>query len=579
MRFCPIFSSFLLAAATFTASCTDTTPPSPAPIVDATAPLPAGTTADWHLQRTIYHVAVRSYQDSDGDGLGDLAGLASRLPYIAALRAGTVLLDPIGPTSFLDGPRALSDFTTVAPELGDLDDVAALVAAAQADDLKLILTLPINHTDRFHPWFTAAREATASEAGQRYRWTTAPVECKDVPVASPNIYGDSRWSPGATTDVFYYHRFAASSPDLNLSDEATVADLENAIAAWLDRGFDGIYFPNSFAWHEERDGDGEDCEHTSTSRTLLERLRAIFDARPGKVMLTADQHPTDTLQANRLRTSAYVSGGNRAHLVLDADATTFLQAQHRTGFPVENFNAHLSDLATRTAADGAGAIMAGSLYERPRASASLGNTQRLFRLLLSVQMASPFTPMLFYGDELGLGSGTSKIGDDPRFFHVPPMAWTATAPTYGFSDGTPYLEPPLGADLANVQLQILDEGSLYTFARRLIDLRNAHAALRAGSFIVAPVADRATGSPLPDAFAWIRRSDTDTVVAIHNLSDEAREGLVNMGETGWPAGQALVDLLRPTSTLSTYGGEAADYRISLEPQTSRYLVAVSDVGQ
>lgn len=564
------YSLFLLC---FVAACNDGSKPiDQPPGTVQPAPLPAGASNDWFSQRTMYHIVVRSFFDSDGNGLGDLAGLKQKLPYLVDLRVGSLLLDAIQPTSFRDGNRALSDFTSIAPELGDFNDFNDLLVAARAADLKVILTVPLNQTDSFHPWFMAALANTTSEKGQWYVFSAAATTCDDIPPAEPDIYGSLRWSEAASGSV-YYHRFAASSPDLNLAHPPVVAAIKQVLTFWLDKGVDGIFIPDAYAFIE----DGADCENTSASRELLQELRQVFDNYPGTVLLATDRYSSPLLNNNAERVASYAAN-QAANLVLDAEPAIYLHAVGDDSFPASDFVDYVDDLQKRLTAAGGGALLPSSHQDRPRAAASLGNNLQLYRLFLALYFSLPATPLLLYGDELGLGAaGTYAV--DVRDLGTPPMPWTVTGPAYGFSQGQPWLEAAVGAELRNVQISINDEGSLYTFARKLIDLRNYYPALRSPDFVPLTVADQHTGSPLTDVLAWRRGAGTAAVIVVHNPTQQVRDLLVDASGSAWVAGQRLVDLLRPDQPEVLYAGDTSPtLRMTLDPRSSRYLAAVSDVN-
>ncbi|RMF15195.1 MAG: hypothetical protein D6761_08285, partial [Candidatus Dadabacteria bacterium] len=406
-----MIAPLLLAAAACSSS---SDPMDTTPDLYALAPLPGTDASDasWVRTRTIYAVAVDRFRDSDGDGLGDLAGLTDALDAVTTQHVGTLLLDPVAPTAGRDGRRALSAFTTVAGELGGEAAFRALLDAAHDRDLKVVVTLPINHTEIDHPWFQAALAATSGEAGKWYRGG-ATAACDDIPLATPNIYGSDRWTErnGRT----WYHRFASTTVDLDLTWPPVVTAITTAIRYWLDLGVDGLYFPYAWAWIE----DGGDCENTPASLKLLEQLRAVVKEDPRRALIVSDHLPDRTPLGQSARALAYVAEG-RADLVIDPDLTVTLH-----NLTAEDL---VGDLWQTLITQGGNAVAAASgLPDLPRASATHGNLDVATRLMMTVLLTSPQTPLLLYGDELGIGQATES-GGDPRNLALPLYPWNSTAP-------------------------------------------------------------------------------------------------------------------------------------------------------
>ncbi len=236
----------------------------------------------WFQGAVFYELMVRSFQDSNGDGIGDLHGVEQRLDYLQWLGVDCLWLPPFYPSPLRDGGYDVSDYTDVAPDVGTLEDFKRLLAAAHARGLRIIVDFVMNHTSDEHAWFVASRHDPVGEYGDFYVWSDTNVDYPGAPIIFPDVE-TSNWTWDPVREQYYWHRFYSHQPDLNFENPAVRTAVIGAMRFWLDLGVDGFRLDAVPYLFEE---DGTDCAHLDRTHGFLKHLRGIIEADyPDRVLL------------------------------------------------------------------------------------------------------------------------------------------------------------------------------------------------------------------------------------------------------------------------------------------------------
>ncbi len=522
----------------------------------------------WYQEAVIYEVHVRAFADGNGDGIGDLAGLTSRLDYLQDLGVTALWLLPFYPSPLRDGGYDIASYTDVHPAYGTLADFETLLREAHARGLRIITELVINHTSRDHPWFQAARLAPAgSPVRDRYVWSERDDRYGDARIIFKD-FEPSNWTWDPVAQAYYWHRFYAHQPDLNFDNPEVHALVKDAMDFWLDLGVDGLRL-DAVPYLYERDGTS--CENLPETHAFLRDLRAHVDRNYVDRMLLAEanQWPVDA--------AAYFGDGDECHMNFHFPLMPrlFMALQMEDRFPIV-------DVMRQTPAIPAGAQWATFLrnhdeltlemvteeerdymyrvYARdPVARLNLGIRRRLAPLLRSrrkIELATallfalPGTPVLYYGDELGMGDNV-YLGD--RDGVRTPMQWSGDR-NAGFSRAPAqqlYLpvivEPEFHYEAVNVEAQQQNPSSLLWWHKRLIALRRAHPALAVGDLTFVPLDN-------PHILALVRHHDGERLLFAANLSRFAQHAELELPDL---AGHVPVELFGggrfPVVTARPYG--------------------------
>jgi alpha-glucosidase len=457
----------------------------------------------WWQSGVIYQVYPRSFQDTNGDGIGDLAGIGRRLDYLVDLGIDAVWISPIFPSPMVDFGYDVSDYSGVHPMFGTMADFDALLAAAHARGLRLLLDFVPNHSSNQHPWFLESRSSRTSPKRDWYIWRD-PAPGADGSWAPPNNwisdFGGSAWEWDAATGQYYYHAMLVEQPDLNWRNPDLKRAMLDAMRFWLDKGVDG--FRVDILWHMIKAADFPDnpanpdwrpgmadmhkvLQLHSTDQpevfVIAEEMRALADSYGAKgrerVLVGEIYLPIERLMAY------YGKAGEGVHLPFNfqlIDAPWDARSLYRM----------IADYEAALPPDGWPNWVLGN-HDRPRVAAKLGEAQARVAAMLLMTLRG--TPTLYYGDELGIGRVDIPPGkvQDPRELREPglgfgrdpvrtPMPWDASAHA-GFTSGEPWL--PLNPDWAtrNVAAETQDAGSMLTLHRELLRLRRAHKALAIGA--------------------------------------------------------------------------------------------------
>ena len=489
----------------------------------------------WWNGAVIYQLIVRSYADGNGDGIGDLQGLANRLPYLRWLGVEAIWLTPIYPSPLQDGGYDITDFKSIHPELGDLAAFHRVLIAAHSQGIKVVMDLVLNHTSTLHPWFQRARWAPeGSPERDVYVWSDDPKRYADAPVLFRH-FESSNWEWDEVAQQYYLHRFLRHQPDLNYDSPLVQKEMLDVVDFWIERGVDGFRLdavPFLF------EAEGSRCEGLPETHEFLKRLRARVDSHGKDVLLLAEAIQPVEEAAPYLADDELHGAFNfalTAHLFASIASGTVgalrdcLQAAQnavggcRWALPLRNHDelwlgdGHLvpEDVIQTIRAglhQGQGHWLNWGINRRlaPLLNGDPGANRVMHALLYSL----PGLPCLYYGDELGMGDWPGLRDRDPN---RTPMAWTPGR-NGGFSTAPdPLLVlPPITAPgydyrVVNVEVQKQLPGSLLNWHRRMLTCRKLLPALRNGDFELLDCAH-------PGVIVYVRTNATMTVMVAANLS-------------------------------------------------------------
>jgi alpha-glucosidase len=486
----------------------------------------------WWQRGVVYQVYPRSFQDSNGDGIGDLAGIATRLDYLAWLGVDAIWLSPIFPSPMADFGYDVSNFVDVDPIFGSLADLDRLLGEAHRRGLKLILDFVPNHTSEQHPWFAESRSNRSNAKRDWYVWRD-PAPGGGPPNNWLSEFGGSAWEFDAATGKYYYHAFLKEQPDLNWRNPAVVAAMHDVLRFWFARGVDGFRIdvlhhlledeslrdnpPNPDFVAGMRPSRSLRPIHTVDQpgiQDLVAGLRQVAEAWPERVLIGEIHLPVDRL------VTYYGAEGAGIHLPFNFGLIKATWSVAALRALVDTYEAALPR--------GAWPNWVVGNHDVARIASRIGPTGARLAMLLLLTLRG--TPTLYYGDELGMEDVpiAPELVQDPFEKNVPgigmgrdpcrtPMRWAPHA-RGGFTAGTPWL--PLGPDVdtRNVESQTRDPRSLLALTRSLLALRRAHPALAVGDFVTLRGED--------DVLAFLRiHADTRLLVALNFAATPRRVDL------------------------------------------------------
>lgn len=440
----------------------------------------------WH-GGVVYQVYVRSFADSDGDGFGDLAGLAGRLDHLAWLGVDGIWLSPTMPSPDRDWGYDVADYRAVHPQLGTLAQLDALVAAAAERGIRVLLDLVPNHTSEAHPWFVDAASSRTAEHRTYYVWADA-APGGGPPTNWRDATGESAWSWHEPTGQYYLHNFLPSQPDLNWWDPRVRAEFADILRFWWDRGIAGFRIDVAHAlYHDAQLRDNPDGPARAGSARRQAQLYNVNRPETHEVYRDWRRRAAGYTPERLLLGETFVL--DLSQLAGFYGAGDELQLGFNFPFALARFApAALGGVVADTLAllpPGAAPVWMGSNHDIGRfATRWAGGDERRVRLALTLLLTLPGTTVLYYGDEIAMADVDvpADAQRDPMSWHgrAPynrdrartPMRWTA-GPGAGFTAGTPWLPVGTGPDVA---AQRADADSVLALARRLIRLR--HEALR-----------------------------------------------------------------------------------------------------
>jgi glycosidase len=473
------------AAFTFLSACSSTTTPK--------LGVPTLNTDAWWSKSVCYEVFVRSFYDSDGDGVGDLRGLTARLDYIndgnpasnTSLGAKCIWLMPIDKAMSYHG-YDVTDYYHVDPRYGTDDDFRTLVDAAHTRGIKVIVDFVPNHSGSKNPWFQAALQDPASPYRSWYRWSSTQPSQKGP-------WGQQVWHKSPVRDEYYYGVFWHEMPDLNYETPAVLQEMQKVTAHWLKEMHADGFRLDAVPYLVE---SGNQLAHTSGTHEVLRQLgSSIRTASPNSFTVgeMSDESPQILASYYPDQLDAYFAFGVASATLRSAasgNASAFNQAVRAANatFPKGRWAPFLAN------------------HDHERVMTQLGDIGKA-RVAAGVMLMLPGMPFVYYGEEIGM------VGAKPDETIRTPMQWSAEAGS-GFTTGTPWESPQSDWQTKNVAAQDRDPASLLNHYRRLIHLRNAHSALSSGDLSVATASDAAVT-------AFVRRSTAETIVIIANFGARA----------------------------------------------------------
>jgi len=496
---------------------------------------------DWWRGAVIYQVYPRSFQDSDGDGIGDLNGITARLDHIASLGVDAIWVSPFFRSPMADMGYDVSDYRDVDPMFGTLADFDALLARAHALGMRIIIDQVISHTSDQHPWFVESRSGRNGAKADWYVWAD-PKPDGTAPNNWLSIFGGPAWEWDGTRMQYYMHSFLTSQPDLNFHSAEVRDALLDAMRFWLDRGVDGFrldacnhYFHDAklrdnpparrLAGHDvpETNPYGfQEHVHDKTqpeNLVFLKRVRALLDEYPGTVAVgevgDGDRSPATV--------GLYTSGGDTLHFcyTFDLFGTEFSPDIFQT--TVTRFLDASTDGWVCWALSNHDVTRHVSRFAQP--GDDLG---RIARLSIAILAALRGTICIYQGEELALPEADIAFEDlrDPygiRFWPSfkgrdgcrTPMPWSKDEVQAGFSTAKPWLPIPAAHRARAVDAEEADPRAVIHFYRKILALRRSSAALRCGDIAFLDTAD--------DILAFTRSYDGETILCLYNMSREPRD--------------------------------------------------------
>jgi maltose alpha-D-glucosyltransferase/alpha-amylase len=487
----------------------------------------------WYKDAVIYEAHVRAFFDSNGDGIGDFPGLTSRLDYLQGLGINALWLLPFYPSPLRDDGYDIADYEGIHPSYGTLQDFDRFVDEAHKRGIRIITELVINHSSDQHPWFQAARRAPAgSPQRDFYVWSDTNQKYAGARV----IFTDSEtsnWSWDDTAKAYYWHRFFHHQPDLNFDNPRVFDAVVGTMRFWIDRGVDGLRL-DAVPYLIER--EGTICENLDETHALLRRLRRAMDERYGDRMLIAEanQWPADV--------RPYFGDGDECHMafhfplmprmfmaIRQEDRHPITEILRQTPDIPENcqwglFLRNHDELTLEMVTDEERDYMYQAYAADPRMRINVGirrrlaplveNSRRRIELLTSLLFSLPGTPVIYYGDEIGMGDNI-YLGD--RHGVRTPMQWTGDR-NAGFSRTDParlfapvVMDPVYGYQSINVEAQESSQFSLLNWMKRLIALRKQFRVFGRGTLQFLPAANR-------KILVYVRSHGDERVLCVANLS-------------------------------------------------------------
>lgn len=470
--------------------------PPPSEPSDAQAPAvtpPDPTANQWWRDSVGYEIFVRSFQDTSGDGVGDLKGIIERLDHLSSLGVDLVWLMPIHPSPSYHGYDVI-DFRDVNPEYGTLADLDALVAAAKQRGIRIIIDLLLNHTSDRHPWFLESRKGPGSPKRDWYLWRDEAPSGWHRPWD-----GAPLWH--RLGDHYYYGLFWSGMPDLNIENPEVQAEMEDIMAFWVKRGLAGFRVDAIRYLIETPHEAGAQTADTAATHAYLEGLRKRVDARLPGTLLLGEAWSSVEDQAGY-----YGGDGDELHLAFSFDMAAAIVEVARDGV-----RSRLNQMLDRSAD-----VLPDRGFEAPfltnhdmaRVAREMKHPAQL-RVAAALMLASPGTPFLYYGEEIGMIGGAAREDQNKRT----PMHWTP-GPNKGFTTGTPWWPMTDEADGIDVATQSADPGSLLNLYRKLVPLRKQHLALRRGD------QRRVDVKGGKGVVAFVRSAGDERVLVVANVDDK-----------------------------------------------------------
>ena len=490
----------------------------------------------WYKNAIFYQVNVRAFYDSSGDGHGDFEGVTEKLDYLKNLGVDCLWVMPFYNSPLKDDGYDVSDFYRVLPAFGTIEQLKTLVQSAHDKGLRVITDMIMNHTSDQHPWFQSARTGPDSPFHDYYVWSDTDKKYEDARI----IFLDtekSNWTWDEQAKQYYWHRFYASQPDLNYQNPDVQKAMLDVMKYWLEIGIDG-FRADAVPYLFER--EGTNCENLPETHAFLKEIRSYIDTNfPGCILLAeANQWPKDVLpyfgNGDEFQMGFHFPLMPRIFMALKKeDRTSLVWILNETPPIPDNcqwctFLRNHDELTLEMVTEEERQYMWKEYAPDPRMRLNLGirrrlaplldNDPRKIRLANALLYGLPGSPIIYYGDEIGMGDNIELFD---RNGVRTPMQWTS-GQNAGFSNAVaeklyePVIaKPPFDPASVNVQDQLANPDSLYHFMKKLVQVRKENAVLAEGSLLW-------LDPPQKAVLAYLRSLDSATVLVLNNLSDQAQ---------------------------------------------------------
>jgi maltose alpha-D-glucosyltransferase / alpha-amylase len=487
----------------------------------------------WFQRAVFYEVSVRSFFDANGDGTGDLQGLIEKLDYLSWLGVDCLWLLPFYSSPLRDGGYDIADFFTILPEYGKLGDAVRLMEEAHRRGIRIITDLVVNHTSDQHPWFQESRQSRDNPRADWFVWSDTDQGYPEARI----IFTDterSNWAWDPNRQQYYWHRFFSHQPDLNYDNPEVQEAMLGIVRFWLNLGLDGFRL-DAVPYLFER--EGTNCENLPETHQFLRRLRKEVDAGyPGRVLLAeANQWPADVVEY-------FGPDGDECHMCFNFPLMPrmFMSLRRAQRHPITEILAQTpevpdgcqwgiflrnhDELTLEMVTDEERDYMWNEYAKDPRMKLNIGirrrlaplvdNDRRVMELFHAMLFSLPGSPILYYGDEIGMGDNIF-LGD--RDGVRTPMQWSPDR-NAGFSRAdfaqlysAPLMDPVYGFQALNVEGELRDPSSLLHWLQRMLQVRKRHPLFGIGSFEVLSAEN-------PSVLAYVREWQDDVVLCVNNLS-------------------------------------------------------------
>ncbi len=552
----------------------------------------------WYKDAVIYEVHVKSFYDSNNDGIGDFPGLIEKLDYLQELGVTALWLLPFYPSPLLDDGYDISDYFNINPDYGTLADFKRFLRESHQRGIRVITELVINHTSNQHPWFQRSRRAAPGSAWRDfYVWSDTPDKYKDARIIFTD-FESSNWTWDPVAQAYFWHRFYHHQPDLNYDSPGVRREISRVLNFWFQMGVDGMRL-DAVPYLFER--ENTNCENLPETHAFLKELRADLDRRfPDRMLLAeANQWPQDA--------AAYFGQGDECHMAFHFPIMPrlFMALRMEDRFPVIDmleqsldippdcqwgmFLRNHDELTLEMVTDEERDYMFNAYAQDPRARINVGirrrlaplldNSRRRFELLKGLLFSLPGTPVLYYGDEIGMGDNYF-LGD--RDGVRTPMQWSPDR-NAGFSNADAqrlYLpvitDPPYHFEIVNVEDENRNLSSLLWFTRRLLAVRKRFQAFGRGSMEFLP-------SDNTKVLTFLRRYQNEILLVVANLSRYCQAVQIQMpGYRGFSVRDVFSDNRFPDIAEGAYTvtlGPHGFYWFVLTPPTAPPLQAPGQTPQ
>ncbi len=509
----------------------------------------------WFKDAIIYELHVKAFYDSNNDGVGDFGGLLQKLDYLHDLGVTCIWLLPFFPSPMRDDGYDISDYRSIHPSYGTMDDFRTFLDAAHSRDMQVMIELVINHTSDQHPWFQAARHALpGSREREYYVWSDDDQKYKGARI----IFTDtekSNWTWDPVAKAYFWHRFFAHQPDLNFDNPEVLREVLDIMRFWLDQGVDGLRL-DAIPYLVER--ENTNCENLAETHEVIRQIRRTMDEQYANRMILAEanQWPTDVLP--------YFGRGDECHMAFHFPLMPrlFMALRLEDRHPITDIMAQTPDipdgcqwglflrnhdeLTLEMVSDEERDYMYLAYSADPRMRINVGirrrlaplvdNNRRRVELLNTILFSFPGTPIIYYGDEIGMGDNI-YLGD--RSGVRTPMQWSSDR-NGGFSRTVPsklyspaVMDPIYGYESINVEAQLADPSSLLHWTRNMIGLRKLFKVFGRGRVEFLRPANR-------KVLAYLRTTETEKILCVANLSRFAQPAELDLSRF---AGMTPVEML------------------------------------